>query len=340
MRIVLIILAALVSMGVGAQEVVQHVATTTNIQGHITTLDHPGLNNRPDAIVIVSQQYGKYNPNETGVWYSNGKWKIFNQNRKPIPASTIFNVLVIDPAKFSNAFVHTTNSENTRGHISKLSNPLTDTKSNALVFVTQRFGKYNTSPVGVWFSGGKWNLYNDVEATGVSGRPVVLNTKKFMASAPDQNMIQIRFPYAIRLTETFRYRITEWAKDGRRKTSDWITAESWVTSLDITTPAQQQSFEARLVEMEVGDLADAEVDEVTIQLLHMFDGQERSTELRFHRTESTPVRMANLRIDKGSQILYKVFCRKGNDVMRDEEWREFNPPDGYLFLEIPDWPQK
>lgn len=171
MRIILIVMAALLSMGAVAQEVLQHVAATTNIQGHITTLDHPGLNNKPDAIVIVNQQYGKYNPNETGVWYSNGSWKIFNQNRKPIPASTIFNVLIIDPAKVPNAFVHTTNAENTRGHITKLSNPLTDTKPNALVFITQRFGKYNTSPVGVWFSGGKWNLYNE------DRKPLPVNTQ-------------------------------------------------------------------------------------------------------------------------------------------------------------------
>jgi hypothetical protein len=176
----------------------------------------------------------------------------------------------------------------------------------------------------------------DIEATGVSGRPVILNTKKFIASTPDHNIIQIRFPYAIRLDEPFRYRVTEWTKAGTRKTSDWITAESWVTSLDITTPAQQQLFESRLVEVEVGDLGLPEVDEVTVQLLHMFDGKERSAELRFHRGDPTPVRMANLRVDIGSQIYYKVFCRKGDEVKHDEEWQEFNPPDGYLFLEVQD----
>ena len=171
MRIILIVLAALISLSASAQDIIQHVTATSNLQGHITTLNHPALNNKPGAIVIVSQQYGKYNPNEIGVWYANGKWTIFNQNRQPIPVSTIFNVIAIDPAKVPNAFVHTTNAGNTRGHISTLSNALTDAKPNSLVFITQRFGKYNTSPVGVWYSGGKWKLYNE------DRKPIPVNTQ-------------------------------------------------------------------------------------------------------------------------------------------------------------------
>ncbi|MGB6151033.1 MAG: hypothetical protein WBG48_03495 [Pricia sp.] len=64
----------------GAQGIVKHIAIPDNTRGHITTIDNLQTNNKSDAILIVTQNYGAYNNNEIGVWYSGGKWKIFNQN--------------------------------------------------------------------------------------------------------------------------------------------------------------------------------------------------------------------------------------------------------------------
>lgn len=153
------------------QQVFQHTSTSANTSGHISSLDHPATNNKTDAIIIVTQQFGKYNPNEIGVWYSDGKWKIFNQNRSAIPENTIFNVLVLDPATNPNASVHTTSNANTKGHISTIASRFTKGKENVAVFVTQRFGQYNTSPVGVWYSNGEWKIYNE------NRQPMPLNTQ-------------------------------------------------------------------------------------------------------------------------------------------------------------------
>lgn len=151
----------LLTCGLEGQNLIAHTATAQNTQGHITTLSNNATNGKSGVILLVTQKNGTVNNNEIGVWYSGGKWKIFNQNRKPIPVNAAFNVLVIDPASIKKAFVHTTSANNTSGHVTSLNSRLTNNQSNSMVFVTQRYGKYNTAPVGVWYNGGKWKIYNE-----------------------------------------------------------------------------------------------------------------------------------------------------------------------------------
>ncbi|WP_178984214.1 M12 family metallopeptidase [Winogradskyella helgolandensis] len=160
MKIIFTILAMLYFSSIDAQTLIEHVAISNNTDSHITTIDHVATNGIKDAILIVTQKYGVYNDNEIGVWYNSGKWKIFNQNIKPIPENAIFNILVL-PKNTKQAFVHTTTSSNTTGHISTLNSSLVNNQSDALVFVTQNYGSYNTSNVGLWYNGGKWKIYNE-----------------------------------------------------------------------------------------------------------------------------------------------------------------------------------
>ena len=143
-----------------AQTTINHTTNRSNTIGHITTIDNAATNGKADLILIVTQKFGVYNANEIGVWFNAGKWKIYNQNKKAMPANALFNVMII-PKNTGKAFVHTTSSSNISNHMTTLSSKLTDGKPNALVFVTQNFGKYNTSNVGVWYSAGKWKVYNE-----------------------------------------------------------------------------------------------------------------------------------------------------------------------------------
>jgi hypothetical protein len=161
-----------------AQQLIAHQSNSRTTTGHITTINHPATNGKSDLILIVSQQLAKdhsgndvYNDNEIGVWYNGGKWKIFNQNRKPIPDNAKFNVFAL-PKTNNTAFIHTTMASNTIGHITTLNSPLTNDKPEALVFVTQNFGHYNTSSVGVWYNGGKWKIYNED-----TSKPMPIGTK-------------------------------------------------------------------------------------------------------------------------------------------------------------------
>jgi hypothetical protein len=85
-----------------------HVANATNTSFNTTTLDHPELNNKPNALPIVTQRWdpdgdgsGTYNDSAIGVWYDSSvsRWKIFNQTPAGGSALSInlgaaFNVMI------------------------------------------------------------------------------------------------------------------------------------------------------------------------------------------------------------------------------------------------------
>ncbi|MEN1783495.1 MAG: hypothetical protein AAGF77_00010 [Bacteroidota bacterium] len=160
MKNLVIILFMCLTLGIHGQAIVTHTTASGNTSGHITTINSPHTNGKPNAVLIIDHNYGVYNVNEVGVWYSNGKWKIFNQNRKAMPLKAKYNILVL-PQSRANVFVHTTTSNNSNAHITTLNTALTNAKPNAMVFITQRYGKYNTSKVGVYYAGSKWKIFNE-----------------------------------------------------------------------------------------------------------------------------------------------------------------------------------
>ncbi len=139
-----------------------HKANFNNTDAHITTIDHPDTNGNPNAKIIVTQHWGAtktYNNHPIGVFYSQGKWRIFNQGRENLAVGAMFNIMVDHPKSFR----HTASASTMQmGHVSKLNNSNSNNSSNAFVFVTQYWaGIYNPHPVGVWYSQGKWTVYNE-----------------------------------------------------------------------------------------------------------------------------------------------------------------------------------
>lgn len=168
----LLLINIVLLQNLAAQTVFVHQTTQDNVSLHVTVLDHPELNENPNKILFVSQVFGTYNPNEIGVWYNGTNWTIYNQNRQALPQNTSFHVLALDPAPEGSAFVHTTNSTNIVNHMTRISHPKIDADPNAMIFITQQFGAHNTSPVGLWYDGLGWLIYNEM-----TGQAMPANTK-------------------------------------------------------------------------------------------------------------------------------------------------------------------
>lgn len=140
-----------------AQKVITHTTSSSNTNGHITNLSE--FKGQPNIILIVSQLYGKYNDHQIGVWYNNGTWTIYNEDKQPLPMDTKFNVLALNPS--ANAFVHQVSAGNMEKTWTLLNHPKLNNNPNAIVFVTQNWkGKYNPKPLGVWYTGSKWSVFN------------------------------------------------------------------------------------------------------------------------------------------------------------------------------------
>ena len=81
-----------------------HRATPENTEGSRTYLDEPALNDNPDAVVSVTQNWnpgggaGVYNDHRVGASYDagRGRWMILNEDGAPIPGGAAFNVAVTE----------------------------------------------------------------------------------------------------------------------------------------------------------------------------------------------------------------------------------------------------
>ncbi len=78
-----------------------HQATSLNIAGAVTYIDHPLTNGKPGAILIVTQNWsagGTFNPHMIAAYYSPvvDQWGIFNEDLANMPVGAAFNVLVFN----------------------------------------------------------------------------------------------------------------------------------------------------------------------------------------------------------------------------------------------------
>jgi hypothetical protein len=145
-----------------------HRATEENSRGDYTYLDVPGINGDPNAVVFAkAESDGTYGHN-IGVWYEfadRKRWAIFNQDLAPVPSGSAFEVVVLGG---SEALVHRATPENTSANLTRIDDPLTNGKPEALVSVTQNWnpggggGVYNDHPVDVRYDAerGQWTVYN------------------------------------------------------------------------------------------------------------------------------------------------------------------------------------
>jgi hypothetical protein len=192
-NIQIFVFAILFAQLLTAQTAFKHTATSANISGNWTMLDNAETNNNPNVLLQVTSDYGSagpYHNKAIGVWYSNGKWTIFNQDRTPMTVNAKFNVMVVPPSE--NAFIHTSTERS--GHVTVINNPKLNNKPNAKFIVTQNWGNagpYNANSFGVYYTGSNWAIYNQNFAAMPLGAKfnIVINDAIFVvdASAPQGN---------------------------------------------------------------------------------------------------------------------------------------------------------
>lgn len=152
--------------------VFSHLSSAENIQSNQTVLDHPVLNENPDARVVVSRDWtigNIYYTHHFGVWYNaeTQRWTIYNQDRVAMPENVNFNVLV-DP-NGSQVLQHTAAPGNIvpEFNYTILDHSSLNGKPDAKLIVTHSYGTsgYIDTPLAVWYAQGRWNiLREDVEA--------------------------------------------------------------------------------------------------------------------------------------------------------------------------------
>ena len=177
----------------------------------------------------------------------------------------------------------------------------------------------------------------DITATGVGGQPVSISTQKFLRSEPDLYAKQIRFPYAVKLTQPYRYRIVEYTTEGDKQVYEWKTADAWASHLDITTPAKDNAFVKREIDIEISleDLKARGVKTVDIQIAYTLAGKPCRALVPYKSSEVLPIKQASFKCDKEAAITYAVlWTLDDNSTLRSKIKNV--PEDDYLYLLVPE----
>lgn len=145
-----------------------HQASAANIINNWTLLDHPSCNNRPDALLLITANWnpggqgGTYNNHALGVWYTQGRWSIFNQDRIPLPPLASWNVLVAE-----GTFCHRVTQQNLIGvNGTFIDHPAARGNPDAVILVTPNWnpggqgGLYHDHPIGVYYCLDRWAIFN------------------------------------------------------------------------------------------------------------------------------------------------------------------------------------
>lgn len=126
-------------------------------------IDGKGLGKKD--IVLLTHRYGRssgYMKPGVGAYQYNGKWSMYTEGTGPIPMGMEFNAVVVSRLGKGRAYVHK-NTNRAKSHISYLNTKLAGSNKNDLLFVTNSMtpaGPQNKEPIGVWYNGGKWTIYN------------------------------------------------------------------------------------------------------------------------------------------------------------------------------------
>jgi hypothetical protein len=152
----------------------------------------------------------------------------------------------------------------------------------------------------------------DIAAMGVGGQIITIPTQKFLSTEPDLYAKQIRFPYAVKLTLPYRYRVVEYTADGDKVLSAWKVADSWASHLDITTHARQNAILKKEIDIEVPvvEFPDKGVTKLDIHINYTLGGKPFNNTVTYLADESLPVKQATFKCDRDGGVTYDVILSR------------------------------
>lgn len=140
-----------------------HEVTADNMNAHSTPVDSPYLNDfgTLDDIHVTSNNgfQGSFtgNNDNEGIWYSGGKWRIFNEGFTDLNLGIIFNIFQFGSSL--NTFEHTVSAAGS--NISQIDRAGLNGNTDKILQLTQHWtGFYNPHPPGIFNDGSNWFVKN------------------------------------------------------------------------------------------------------------------------------------------------------------------------------------
>jgi hypothetical protein len=167
-------------------------ATSGNIVVASTEIDNPFLNNNPNALVYITQNWNPggvgnvYNTSKVGTYYSSTskKWTIFNEDYANMVENSKYNVYFGSPY-----FVHRSDSSNSVPNLTYFDNPIINNDPAAFIFAIHNWNPLGSGTVvynkrlGVYYYNTVWSIFDE------DGTPVPAGVYFNVAIAPKTDSV-------------------------------------------------------------------------------------------------------------------------------------------------------
>lgn len=171
MKSVISLLTLILTFGLFAQDKSYlHTASVSNTSGHITYLDHPDLNDNPNANIFIIHNYSPGNilhDIPIGTWYDGSQWSVFNEDLSTMTIGAAFNIYIADGGTVIE------HSQDGTSYTTELSHSSINGDPAATIISAKYWnpnGVYNLQNYGFWYddTAQRWNLY----AEDVNPQPI------------------------------------------------------------------------------------------------------------------------------------------------------------------------
>lgn len=190
-----------------------------------------------------------------------------------------------------------------------------------------------------------YDFYNDLrndlamktiefQATGLSDNIVKLRPMKFLSVNRDLHTLQVRFPFAVNMQKPLRYKIKEYTQDGELIDKGWVTNDSWIGILDITSQEKDLKVGRRNIEIEadITSMKELGIDKYDVVLEYQYlDGWYQST-VSFTNIDDLPLKQISILSNVDQAIEYKII--KTKDQRRFSTMKRIVAIDDYVYLNM------
>jgi len=172
----------------------------------------------------------------------------------------------------------------------------------------------------------------EFQATGLSDNAVKLRAIKFLNINKDLHTKQVRFPYAVNMTKPLRYRIKEYSKEGELIDKGWVTLDSWMGILDITSQTDDIKIKRRTIDIELHleSMKKNKIDKTELIVYYSYLGEKHDQHIEFYADDIVPLQQVSLLIDKDKPICYSVI--RTNKERRYISMKKNVSEDDYVFI--------
>ncbi|MEL6810870.1 MAG: T9SS type A sorting domain-containing protein [Bacteroidota bacterium] len=166
-------LSLFVTVAIAQNQMFVHTATAGNIASDASFIDHPDLNNNPDAELIVVHNWnppgtgGVYNTNETGLFYNEPaqSWMVYNENGSNMIVGSSYNIYIGEPGDITLHIADLANQGSVDSY-SVINHPDLNGNPNAHIALSTYYnpnGLRNDHPYGVWYDVNidRWIIYSE-----------------------------------------------------------------------------------------------------------------------------------------------------------------------------------